>query len=366
MGAAALKHLADGHPGRSPAVESDHVVFTLPDPDHVCSAVRLRQEISRPRSGPPFEVDGSANWHLRWVKPPVGRFEYAFEIAYKDGRGETICDPGNPLTATGPFGDKSVVELPGYRPPGWLRSEAEPGSVGSIELQSSQLRRSVEAVLWTSPGARDDEPLPLLVIHDGPELARFSSLIKYLEHLRGAGRVPPMRAALLAPIDRDESYSASTRYARALAHDLLPALNQIAPAPGGRSMRVGMGASLGALAMLHVHRLHPAAFGALFLQSGSFFRSQLDPQESAFPRFVRICRFIGKVTSAGDWVHPLPISMTCGTVEENLANNRLMSHALRGQGYTVTLAEHPDAHNWVSWRDTFDPHLGDLLSSAWS
>jgi enterochelin esterase-like enzyme len=366
VGAAALKHHAEGHATPSPALEGDLVVFRLPDPDRLCHAVRLRQEISRPRSGPPFEANGSAHWHLRWAKPPVGRFQYAFEVAYKDGRAETICDPGNPLTATGPFGEVSVVELPGYRPPDWLESEAEPGSMRSIELRSPQLRRSLEAMLWTAPGARDDEPLPLLVAHDGPELARFSSLIGYLAHLHGARQIPPLRAALLAPIERDENYSASTRYARALAHDLLPSLNRIAPVPRGRSMRVGMGASLGALAMLHVHRLHPESFGALFLQSGSFFRSQLDRQESAFPRFVRICRFIGRVTSATDWVHPVPISMTCGSVEENLGNNRLLSHALRGQGYAVTLAEHPDAHNWVAWRDTFDPHLDDLLTAAWS
>lgn len=342
------------------------MVFSLPDPDRLFRGVRLRQEISRPRSGPSFEPNGSAHWRLRWAKPPVRRFEYAFEILYKDGRAETICDPANPVTASGPFSDRSVVELPGYRPPDWLQGEIEPGSLQRIELRSSVLRRSLGAMLWTTPGGTKEEPLPLLVAHDGPELARYSSLIRYLEHLYGTGRVPPMRAALLAPSDRNESYSASTRYARALAHDLLPALNEAAPVPRGRSMRVGMGASLGALAMLHVHRLHPASFGALFLQSGSFFRSRLDRQESEFPRFVRICRFIGRVSSTADWVHPVMVSMTCGTAEENLANNRLLCTALRAQGYDVNLAEHPDAHNWVSWRDAFDPHLAELLAAAWS
>jgi enterochelin esterase family protein len=57
--------------------------------------------------------------------------------------------------------------------------------------------------------------------------------------------------------------------------------------------------------------------------------------------------------------------MTCGTVEENLANNRRMCEALRLQGYDVTFAEHRDAHNWTSWRDSFDPHLVDLLQRSW-
>ena len=55
------------------------------------------------------------------------------------------------------------------------------------------------------------------------------------------------------------------------------------------------GASLGALAALHVHWLHPAAVGGLFLQSGSFFRQRFDRQESGFERFRRIARFVGEV-----------------------------------------------------------------------
>jgi S-formylglutathione hydrolase FrmB len=58
--------------------------------------------------------------------------------------------------------------------------------------------------------------------------------------------------------------------------------------------------------------------------------------------------------------------MTCGTVEENLANNRAVRDALVAQGYDVYLFENRDAHNWVGWRDTFDPHLTDLLTKVWS
>ena len=78
--------------------------------------------------------------------------------------------------------------------------------------------------------------------------------------------LPPLRAALLGPGHRDRWYSANARYARALRLAVIPAL-------AGRlatSVRVGMGASLGGLAMLHTHRRHPDAFDAPFLQSGSF------------------------------------------------------------------------------------------------
>jgi enterochelin esterase family protein len=57
--------------------------------------------------------------------------------------------------------------------------------------------------------------------------------------------------------------------------------------------------------------------------------------------------------------------MTCGTGEENLANNRVARDALVAQGYEVRLRENHDAHNWVGWRDAFDPSLAELVAKAW-
>ena len=187
-----------------------------------------------------------------------------------------MTDPQNPLRASGPWGDKSVLELPGYEPPEWLDSE-QTGTAENIELPSRLLHARLPAVLWAHPDA--DEGSPLLVAHDGPEYAEHSSLLTLL------GRLPPLRAALIGPVNRNETYSASARYARALVEEILPVLP---PAP----LRVGLGASLGALALLHAHRRYPESFDALFLQSGSFFRRR-DLHERRFPRFQRISRFVG-------------------------------------------------------------------------
>ena len=111
---------------------------------------------------------------------------------------------------------------------------------------------------------------------------------------------------------RNEHYSASARYTDALVEQLLPALGETAPLPEGLRP-VGMGASLGALSFLHAHRRHSGAFAGLFLQSGSFFRQRFDRQESGFPRFRRITRFIGTLFGAPGWPDPIPVSLTCGT-----------------------------------------------------
>ncbi|MDX6485096.1 MAG: hypothetical protein QOF43_249, partial [Gaiellaceae bacterium] len=228
-------------------------------------------------------------------------------------------------------------------------------------------RTTLEVPIWTATGGGADEELPLLVVHDGPEYQAYSSLLDYLDAAWADGRLPTMRAALVPPPgDRNESYSGSAHYARAVAHELLPALDEIAPTPGGRRWRVGMGASLGALAMLHCHRVYPQTFGGLFLQSGSYFRQRFDKQESGFPRFQRISRVVGHILAGNGWFDPISVMMSCGNVEENLDNNRAVAHALRGQGYDVDLVENRDAHNWTGWRDTFDPHLADLLRGVWT
>jgi enterochelin esterase-like enzyme len=270
--------------------------------------------------------------------------------------------------APGPFGAKSVLELPGYRTPEWLDDDEAPaGLVEPLVLRSRLLHGDVRGLLWRSAGADRDEPLPLLVVHDGPEFAEYSALLRMLDSAAAEHELPPMRAALLAPVagQRDEHYSASGRYATALERDVLPALDGVAPAPPGREHRVGMGASLGALAMLHAHRVRPATFGGLFLQSGSYFRARFDRYERGFPRFDRIARFVGTILRADEWPDAIPVTMTCGTVEENAANNRAVFSALAGQGYPVDLREIRDTHNWVAWRDSLYPDLVTLLQRTW-
>jgi enterochelin esterase family protein len=125
-----------------------------------------------------------------------------------------------------------------------------------------------------------------------------------------------------------------------------------------------MGASLGALAMLHGHRRHPESFDGLLLQSGSFFRQRWDSVECDFVRYRRITRFVGTVLRGTGRTRPIPVAVTCGTAEENRANNLAVAGALARQGYPVTLGEVADAHNWVCWRDAFDPYLPDLIRAV--
>ena len=134
-----------------------------------------------------------------------------------------------------------------------------------------------------------------------------------------SGALPPHRVALLAPGDRDEWYSASPllRAARSCATCCRPSARRSPCA----APPVGMGASLGALAMLHAQRRHPGAFGGLFLQSGSFFMPALRRPGARLPalradRAAFVARDAARAAAARGAV---PVVLTCGAAEENVA-----------------------------------------------
>ena len=320
------------------------VRFQLPDPRRRLAAVRLRHAL---RARLPYELARRGRvWELAAPAPDVARFEYQFELIDAKGHSDWIVDPANTKTASGPWGDKSVWEEPGYAPPGWVGAEPV-GVAKSVMIPSRILRTELPALIWAHPDATAQSPM--LVAHDGPEYAEHSALVTLL------GQLPPLRATLLGPVDRNEIYSASARYARALTDEILPALP---PAP----KRIGLGASLGALALFHAHRRDPDSFDALFLQSGSFFR-RADAYERSFPRYDRIARFVGGV-HRNPPERTTPIVLGCGTLEENLPANRALEESLRRRGYDARLHEFRDGHNWVAWRDSFQPYLLRLLQRA--
>jgi enterochelin esterase family protein len=235
-----------------------------------------------------------------------------------------------------------------------------------VAIPSPTLRAQVQASIWSTPGHDPWARLPLLLVHDGPEYARRSALVPLLARLAAAGEAPPLRAALLAPVgDRMQTYGADAAYARALADEVLPALVSLAPTPRGAGGRAGLGCSLGALALLHAHRTHPGTFGGLFLQSGSYFQRRTDPQEARAPSFRRITRFVGSVLEAEAAPRRVPVVVTVGVDEENLANNRALHAALRRQGYRARLHEGPGGHDWPTWRRALEAELGPFLRRLW-
>jgi enterochelin esterase family protein len=345
-----------------PRVEPDRVTFRYRAPAAELSGISVLQEVAEPRSGPRLSDIGQDLWEGVLLRPAVDRLEYRFELERPGGERETVLDPANPLTAPGAFGERSVIEFPGYVPPAWLGNDPPAGDVQEIDVLSDLLGEVQPTIVWSAAGTDPEMPLPLLVALDGAEFARFSGLLRMLDAHVATGMLPPMRAALCHPTRRDEHYSASPQFAAYLAQELIAAVQAVGAVAPEAKFRAGLGASLGGLALLHAHRSSPELFGSMFLQSSSLFHESREPGSA---HLERIEQFVGDVLAAGSWQHPIDVAMTCGAVERNLANNEESAAALETQGYAVELRIVRDAHNWIAWRDAWTPHLVGLLGKVW-
>ncbi|MFG1814210.1 alpha/beta hydrolase [Kribbella sp. NPDC049174] len=341
-------------PGVVSAVEGAEVVFRLGDPSHVFTGVKLWQELGVAAELLEFKpVD--YGWELRLPRPSVHRMEYLFDIADLGMR----TDPTNPRLVGGAFGEHSWLPLPGYVEPAWLTSPQIPSTLTPLTVDSPV--GGVDLQVWAPEGIAPTFELPLLLAHDGPEFASYAGLTHYAGAMAAGSALPPFRLALIHPTARNLWYAANPQYAEALTQYVLPAIKA-----QYRSRRpVMMGASLGALAALHAEWHHPGTFDGLFLQSGSFFTPETDPQESRFEYYAQVTGFVQQVLTATAAPSTPLIGMTAGSPEENAHNNRVMAARLTELGLRVEFAETPDMHNFTAWRDVLDPELTDLLRRAW-
>lgn len=182
--------------------QNERVTLSLRDRRY--NRVALAHELRRPRQIP-FEKQGN-RWQLDWDVPAADRVEYMLEVEHRGGRVEQIPDPENPVRVAGLFGEKSVLELPAYAQPSWTEDdESAPGGIVELELHSRLLRTAVTATLWSAADTDPVEPLPLLLVHDGPQYAEYSLLLRLLDHLvafgeLGADRREWERRAMIAAL----------------------------------------------------------------------------------------------------------------------------------------------------------------------
>lgn len=338
-----------------PVVTPDRARLTVPDPDRRWDEVRL--EVDWVCDAPRDFVFADGSWSLTLPRPAAWRLEYQLTL-HHDGRQEWTPDPTNPRRVANPFGERSELRFPDYREPGWLVTPAG-GTVRPFPVprRAAGTGLDVPVRLWTPDGLAATTEAPLLLAHDGSDMADRGSLLSWAT---AHSRVAPLRVALLDPAPglRQDWYATDPAYADELATAVVPALT----AAVATSRVVGLGASLGALALLYAHRRHPAALDALALQSGSFFTPELDAQESGWAPFARICDEVRAMSRPAPGTRPVPVLMTCGAIEENLANNRALAAALAAQGYPVELIVNPDAHTTIGWRDVWFPALDELLT----
>jgi enterochelin esterase-like enzyme len=176
-----------------------------------------------------------------------------------------------------------------------------------------------------------------LVVLDGPEY-------------RARGLLHRRDAILVHSERREIEFACHRGFAARLGKEL-----------DGEGPLLGVGSSLGALALLHLHWSHPGPLAGLLLQSGSFFHRDTERYERRFARFEQVHRFVDRVLAGRRPPPRVPVTMTCGLAEQNLGNNRPVAESLAAHGWDVRLVEHPGDHEWDAWRLALREELPRLL-----
>jgi enterochelin esterase-like enzyme len=345
----------------APSVIEHQLIFTLKDSGHQwiqvgldCDdAIKGRRTFRRSVSG----------WTLAIPRPDLDRLEYRLLVTDASGVTKVICDPENPQVIATAFGDRSVGLMPGYQRPAWMRSSDSPDPGTFTELAfKDELIGEVPIRVWSPNSLPAGQSAPLLICHDGPEYASLASLPQYAAAMIANSTLPAFRMALMEPLDRDAWYAANPDYVAAE----LKALDFIGESHPILGSPVVMGASMGGLAALLVALAAESRFAGVFSQSGSFFTLDLDPQEVSYPYFTQVTQAVARIARRKPGGHRLRIGMTCGLLEENLADNERMARQLSAQEHHVEFARVRDLHNYTAWRDSLDPTLTDLLRTVWS
>jgi enterochelin esterase-like enzyme len=319
--------------GNADAVAVEHAVVGLASP---LPMKRLRR---------------SDLWYVSIELPAGSRIEYRLLVRH-GGNVESILDPLNPESVTGPASTMSVLRAQGYQTPKWALPDpsAVAGEITELHFHSGALRRDAHVTLYTPARMRREDRLPLLVVHDGGDFLTHASFATVLDNLMDKRLMADCVVAFTRPGDRLREYGASAAHSRFLTAELVPQLERSLPLRSEPAGRVLAGASFGAIAALSAAVRAPGFYGGLLLQSASFLYTVVGNEHAGGPVFDPVVRFVNGIRA-----QPQPvveqIFLSYGAFEPSAQRNLAMVDVLRRMADEVKVVESLDGHTWTGWRD---------------
>jgi enterochelin esterase family protein len=323
--------------------------------------VRLQHFIYGLETSQPFSrIEGTDLWYLLVELPKRSHVQYKLNIA-RGEESQWILDPLNPQLARDPFGANSVCRTLGTERPEWTFSdpEARPGDLLQLEIPSRAFGESREVLLYLPARFRRTRRYPLLIVHDGHDYLRYSSLKTVFDNLIHRLEVAPMIVALTNARERLREYPDYPPHAQFLTEELVPHLEEKYPLLREPRARGLMGASFGGVAALSCAWRYPGIYGRLLLQSGSFAFTDIGPHHRG-PAFDPVVEFVNAFRK-NPGSPSKKVFVSCGTYESLIYENRSMVPVLQATGMDVRYVEARDGHNWENWRDRLREGLSWLF-----
>ena len=258
----------------------------------------------------------------------------------------------------------SLLELPDAPPQPWVdrRADVAAGTVEDHELASDILdnERAITVYLPPHYDAKRSEAYPLLVLFDRGAYLHALRTPVMLDNLIDAGEIPPLVAVFVGNVERNKELPCYAPFANFLAHELVPWLRKRHHVTWNPSRIVVAGSSYGGLASTYAAFMHPAVFGNVLSQSGSYWWTPADDTESEWLTRQLVDRERAGIRFYMD-IGLMEAGPTRNRGPSMLVTNRHMRDVLRAKGYSVTYREVNSGHDYVSWRGTLADGLIALI-----
>jgi enterochelin esterase-like enzyme len=297
--------------------------------------------------------------------PKDSRFGYAFQV--NGGRIQT--DPLNPRH----FAGRSVAELPNAPPQPWIAEQpgVPKGSRTQHTLSSRILTEDRAFAVYTPPQyTPEGKPCGLLIVFDGESYGYSDDSAiqtpRIIDNLVAAGKIRPLVAILLnSQKTRTRDLVCSPQFAEFLTEELVPWVRERYNVSEAPSDTIVAGSSYGGLCAAFVAWKHPAVFGNVLSQSGSF-RHFPGPERDVVP-YAEETGWLTRqfVTTPGLKTR---FYLQVGRFEARLiSEHRRLRDVLEAKGCFCSYSEVSGGHDYLTWRACFPDGLlalADLKQTA--
>jgi len=285
---------------------------------------------------------------------PGSRLDYKIVL---DGK-TWLLDPLNPHRQIGGYGANSEARMPDWVPSEWVtrRPDTRRGTfTGDISIASERLGYTVNYRVYTPPGLdASATDLPTLYVTDGSDYWRdeMGSMVVILDNLYTAGRISPAVVVFIDPWDREANLNRRDKelipaaggecpFCDFVVKELIPTIDRKYPTNRSASGRAVLGTSLGGLHSTFMGLAHGDLFGAVLIQSPSFWPA----------RWV-----IDQLATTDSY--PAKVFLDIGLYERwYLKDAKKVAKRLRELGVELKYLELPDGHSWGHWRAVLDDAL---------
>ncbi len=339
----------------APIIENDSVVhFVLYGTADSVSVNGNLQHWLAPDAMERIDCGMYALFHRSYVVPPDSRLDYQLII-----NGTAQLDPQNPSVTPSGFGPHSEVRMPKFVSSAFLRPR--PGiprgmidSLAPVFQTPSPLKRYAIAArpvkVYRPAGYDTLNNLPSVYVFDGFETIDYSMLPTVLDNLIAEGKIPPVIAVFVPPVERYAEYYEEKRgrFVHYLAAQVMPVIDALYRTDPSPQRRAVMGISAGGHIALYFAFRRPDLVRNVAGQSSAItpWLQSVTTQAAlngTLPPDVKIYLDCGRYDIKG--IHPILGEFSL------LERNRQYSQQLSSLRIPHYYKEWNDGHEWANWRE---------------